>query len=640
MGRIVVVGFGMVAHRFVGRLRALGGLDRHSVTVIGEEPCPAYDRVHLTGWLGRRDRKGLELPIRDWNEDERIRVITGDAATSIKRAERRVETAAGRRIPYDKLVLATGSTPIVPSIAGVDRDGVFVYRSLEDLRRIRARAVGATAVGEGAAVVVGGGLLGIEAAAALGRLGLDVAIVERGPRLMARQLNEVAAALVREQLEDLGIRTLAATVARRIEEREGRLAISVAGRASPLTADLVVIATGMRPRDELAVACRLAVGTRPGGIIVNNELRTSDSFIYAIGECAWYRGFVHGQIAPGYEMADTLAEVMATGRGRFRPRTTATRLRLEGIEAWALGDPALLGRNVDFRGEGAYRRITLRAGQIVAARSVGPWEGMGVVQDFIERARPVWEWQLRRFRRTGELLAGPGNLPVAEWPASAPVCNCLAVTRGSLTAAIERGCATVDCLVAETGASTVCGACLPRLAELARDPAATVFDRGRGWLLGTAALAAALALAFVAGSPLPLATSFADFGATDLLYRSGGWRLATGFTLLALLLGTTALSLRKRWPRLRFGDTASWRIAHGALAALSLVVLVAHTGLRPGSGINLALTCALLTASVLGAAAALGFAGRRARLTFWLHLMAVWPLPVLIAFHIVAAFYF
>jgi len=634
--RLVIVGFGIAAHRFVERLRWLDALDRYDLTVFGEEPLPAYNRVRLTEWLDHGDLGRLVLPSRQWSADHGVRVVTDTRVVSIDRERRVVETADAERVGFDRLVLATGSAPVIPRIEGADGEGVFVYRTFQDLERIRSRALEAKR-----AVVVGGGLLGIEVAEGLRRMGLHVVVVERSSHLLSRQFARDAGTLLETAVRRVGIQPMPGAGLTRIEARSGgALALKITGLDMPLVTDMVVLAAGVRPRDQLARACGISVAYRTGGIVVNDRLRSSDPSIHAIGECACHRRAVHGQAGPGYRMAEVLADIMAGGDSLHGRYTPTTRLRLVGIDIWALGDTAVAGETVTWCRSGSYRQLRLRAGQIISATSIGPWEELSVVQDFIDQRRPVWPWQLRRFRRDGMLLPHSVQIPVVEWPPTRVVCNCLGVTRAALTDAWREGCDSVEAVAARTGASSVCGACRPLLSELVGDVSARTAENRPPGLPTAAAAVLILALVIALGPPTPLATSVMESGFWDVLYRDGGWRQITGFTVLGCALATLGLSLRKRWRRIRFASMGMWRLAHAALAGLSLVALVTHTGLRLGSGLNLMLTLSFLCATVFGTAAAAGFGHRRARTLFWLHVIAVWPLPVLLAFHILSAYYF
>ena len=633
--RLVVVGFGIAAYRFIERLGQLGALDRYDVTVLGEEPHPAYNRVRLTEWLGHRDPTKLALGSSDWGRDRRIRIETGSAVVSIDRKTRAVETACGKRVAYDRLVLATGSYPFVPRIEGVRAEGVFVYRTLGDLERIRAHATESRR-----AVVVGGGLLGIELAEGLRCLGLHVVVLERTSHLLSRQFAPDAGTLLETRIRRAGIQPILAADLRRIEARDTTLALTIGGLDMPLVTDMVVIAAGVRPRDELARESGINVAYRSGGIVVNDRLRSSDPSVYAIGECASLRGVVLGQAGPSYRMAGTLAEIMA-GRRSFHGRhTPASRLRLLDIDIWSVGDATVVGERVTWRRNGRYRQITLRAGQVISGTSIGPWDELSVVQDLIHRRRPVWWWQLRRFRSEGRLLPGSAAVSVADWPPSRVVCNCVGVTRADLDAAKWQGCASVEAVARRTRASTVCGSCRPLLAELMGEESSGSTDGAPPAQIAAAVIVLFLAFGIALAPPIPPAASLSESGLGDTLHRDAGWKQISGFALLGCTLATLALSLRKRWRLIRFATMRFWRVTHAAIAGLALIAFVTHTGLRLGSGLNRALAVSFLCAAVFGAAAALGWGRRAAGAMFWLHVLAVWPLPVLLFFHILSTYYF
>ena len=632
--RLVIIGFGMAAHKLLERMQGLGVLAHYEVTVIGEEPYPAYDRVRLTEWLEHEDSRRLELGGRDWLTGLGVRSVTGRPAVSIDRLARRVKLAGGERIPYDRLVLATGASPFVPPIPGASQPGTFVYRTIDDLRAIRERA---RSVRD--AAVIGGGLLGLEAAGALVRLGLRVTVLENSPHLLGRQLDKCGAELLQARVHAIGVRTACSVRVRGIGRRGDSLVIDADRLEAPLEVGMVVLAAGVRPRDELGRQAGLAIGLSPGGVVVDDALRTSDPEIHAIGDCAWHNGVVYGLAAPAFGMAGALAERLAGLSSRFRSQAPSTRLKLLGIEVCALGDHSQPGTSLQWQQGGRYRQLTLRGDRIIGASSVGSWPELAQAQRMVRERKFLWPWQRARFERDGT-LAGRSGRPVSEWPDSAEVCTCMGVTKKALVAAREEGCRTEQSLREKTRASTACGSCGPLVAAIAEGSGATPAVRGNGALLGAAAAVVLLAALIAAAEPLPVSDSVRDAGLWDALYRDSWWRRATGFALLGCSLAAGALTLRKRWKRVRLGDFGWWRATHGGIGALALATLVLHTGLRAGSGLNQALMVAFLSANVLGAAAAIGSGRPRSRRMLWLHLAAVWPLPVLLAFHILSAYYF
>jgi nitrite reductase (NADH) large subunit len=339
--RLVVVGNGMVGQKLLQALADSGALDRLAVTVLGEEIRPAYDRVGLTSWFKTREADDLALTSEAWFADHGITLHLGDAVAGIDRATRTVHTAGGARFAYDHLVLATGSAPFVPPIPGATGPDRFVYRTIEDLEAITAAAE-RPEVARG--VVVGGGLLGLEAANALLGLGLETHVLEMAPGLMPVQLDPRGSEVLRGHIEALGVHVHTGVATAAVEGEQGVTAVTFA-EGDPLPTDLVVFSAGIRPRDQLARDCGLEVGER-GGIVVDDHLTTSDPAVSAIGECALVGGRIYGLVAPGYTMARLLASrlgALAAGdelpADRFEPADLSTKLKLLGVDVGSLGDP-------------------------------------------------------------------------------------------------------------------------------------------------------------------------------------------------------------------------------------------------------------------------------------------------------------
>jgi nitrite reductase (NADH) large subunit len=468
--RLVVVGNGMVGHRLLTELAALGATRHLHITVIGEERRPAYDRVALSSLFDGRTADDLSLVDGDFFEREGIELHLGDPVTGIHRPARTVITAAGRVIPYDRLVLATGSAPFVPPIAGHDGPGCLVYRTIDDLEAIEQAAAHPAAQ---RGVVVGGGLLGLEAANALRNLGLDTHVVEFAPRLMPVQLDEGGARTLRRHIEALGVHVHTGRSTLAIEsDGERPTALRFDGH-DPLPTDLVVFSAGIRPRDQLARDVGLDVGER-GGVVVDEHLRTSDPSIRAIGECASVAGRVYGLVAPGYQMARVVAAHLAAEAAgdpacdaTFAGADLSTKLKLLGVEVACVGDihgteerhPLVWDDPVG----GVYQRLDVdRDGRVLAAVLVGDATAYGPILDRYRQALTVDD--------PGDLLRPVGSAdPDAPPDPATTICSCENVSRGTLADAVADGCGSLGDLKACTRAGTVCGGCLPLVEGILRD---------------------------------------------------------------------------------------------------------------------------------------------------------------------------
>ncbi|MFJ8829897.1 nitrite reductase large subunit NirB [Micromonospora aurantiaca] len=454
--RLVVVGNGMVGQRFVEALRARDTDGRWRVTVLTEESRPAYDRVRLSAVFDGVDAGELNLHTPDAGVDLRL----GEPATGVDRARRVVTTASGE-YPYDALVLATGSYAFVPPVDGTDLPGVFVYRTLDDLAAIREHARGRRT-----GAVIGGGLLGLEAANALRLLGLATSVVEFAPRLMPVQVDEAGGAMLRRYVEELGVTPYlgVATTALRPGPDGSVAALDLAdGRA--VDAELVVVAAGIRPRDELACAAGLPLGPR-GGVLVDASCRTADERIWAVGECAAVDGVCHGLVAPGYATAEVVADRLLGGAATFPGADTATKLKLLGVDVASFGDahgvtPGCLDVTYTDPATRSYAKLvlsddarTLLGGVLVGDASAYPALRASV-------GGPLPAPPLALLAPAGGAGAGAGALPAA-----AQVCSCNAVTRADLDAAIAGGATDVPALKACTRAGTSCGSCVPMLKQL------------------------------------------------------------------------------------------------------------------------------------------------------------------------------
>jgi nitrite reductase (NADH) large subunit len=454
--RIVIVGNGMVSHRLCERLVDHGLSERYHVTVCGEEPRSAYDRVHLTEYFAHRSADQLALGSGEWYAASGIELRVRTRVARVDRERREAVTDAGERLSYDVLVLATGSAPFVPSIPGIDRQGAFVYRTIDDLDAILRWSTAAKR-----AAVIGGGLLGLEAARAVHEAGLETHVLEVAPRLMPRQLDARGAALLGENIKALGITLhLGAHIVEIGGDERVRHVKLASGRVE---ADMVIISAGIRPRDELARNAGLAVGER-GGVIVDDALRTSDEHVFAIGEVALHGGTTYGLVGPGYEMADVLAKRLAGQDVTFSGGDMSAKLKMLGTDVASFGDPLAASetKQVAFEDElrGVYQKLVISAdgSQLVGGILIGDTSDYARLVHMTRTKKPL----------NGELplFGGRCETPV-ELTDDVQVCSCNNVVAGTLRARVREGAAsTVADLKACTRAGSGCGGCVPLVTDL------------------------------------------------------------------------------------------------------------------------------------------------------------------------------
>lgn len=642
---VVVVGSGPVGLRMAHELCARDPSCR--VVVFGDELHAPYNRVKLSSWLaGDIDYAALSSEV-VLPPPELCELRLGRRIVAIDVAARTVTDSTGAEQAYDRLILATGSRPRVPDTPGMRLPGVFTFRDFGDAQSLFARQVRSRHT-----VVLGGGLLGIETARGMRRLNTDVTLIDHSDMLMSRQLDAPSSALLREHVERSGIAVRLNDPVMEIcgDDRVTGVRLLSGERVD---CDTVVLAAGIVPHVELARSAGIAVGR---GIRVDDSLRTSDPHVFAVGECAEHRGIVYGLVAPGYEQAAVAAHVIAGGDARYTGSVSATRLKVLGVPVMSMG--AVAADRRDFSADVRYRAadgssvrtLVVRRGRLVGALGVGPWPQARRVQEAVAAQRRVWPWQLWRFRRDGQLWADDGADSVLNWPPVAVVCNCTGVTRGQLDQAVTGGCRSVGELAACTGASTVCGSCKPQLAELLGGSAALEPERDARllWGGGLAALVLALLIWLPLDIPYPDTSTLALHW--DRLWRDSFYKQVSGFTLLGMAVVLALLGPRKRVPLLKqLGQYSVWRAIHIVFGVAVLVALVVHSGGRMGSNLNLWLSVSMAGAALAGTLASLGIARNhqtahplrawRGTAT-WAHILFLWPLPVLLGFHVLTSYWY
>jgi nitrite reductase (NADH) large subunit len=496
--KIIVVGNGMVSYKFCEKLLAKNTTAQFDIIVFGEEIRPAYDRVHLSEFFSGKSADDLLMAPASWYAENHITLHTGDPIRQIDRSSKTVHSFKGLTLCYDVLILATGSAAFVPPIPGVEKNGVFIYRTIEDLEMMAAYAKKAKT-----GAVIGGGLLGLEAAKAMLDLGItDTHVIEFAPRLMPRQIDEAGSDILKNKLQTLGLKIHTSKNTAQILGEDCITGMQFSDDTK-IDVDMLVISAGIKPRDELAKLCGLEVGIR-GGIVVNEKLQTTDPNIYAIGECALFEGMVYGLVAPGYEMANIVALNLATlsiqqnhplnnynnlketsknellenpplggGGASFSAYDMSTKLKLIGVDVASFGDPFISGENcrtVVFEDtmKGIYKRINISSDgkQLLGGILIGDAAQYNMLLQTVKNkvVLPPNPEDIILGSRGGE---GDGGAGVLSLPDEALVCSCESVTKAMICAAVTEGnCETIDAIKKCNKAGTGCGGCVPMVKDL------------------------------------------------------------------------------------------------------------------------------------------------------------------------------
>jgi nitrite reductase (NADH) large subunit len=465
--RLAVVGGGMVAHRLVEALLDRDTEKTWQVDLFCEEPLAPYDRVALTSYFSGQTPQDLLLGEEDLGSDPRVSVHLGGTVTAVDTARRTLTTDAGEHA-WDALVLATGSSAFVPPVTGCDLPGAFVYRTVQDVQDLESWVLARTAQGlETNGVVVGGGLLGLEAAGALHGLGVATTVVEFAERLMPLQVDEGGGASLRRIIEGMGVQVRTSTASAALHAgADGTVAAMEFADGTKVEADVVVFATGVRPRDELAREAGLVIGER-GGVVVDDGCLSVAEDVYAVGEVACIQGRTWGLVGPGYTMAEVVVDRLLGGDATFPGADTSTKLKLLGVDVASFGDafaeePGSLEVVYADPVAGVYKKLVMSddAKTLLGGILVGDASAYASL-------RPMLGAELGSDPNAWLLPEGSGAPVTGELPDAANVCSCNNVTAGTIRCAVsDQGCTDLAGVKACTKAGTSCGSCLPLVKTL------------------------------------------------------------------------------------------------------------------------------------------------------------------------------
>lgn len=462
--RLVVIGNGMAGCRAVEEILARDA-GRYAITIFGAEPRVNYDRIMLSPVLAG-DKAFEDIIINDqkWYDDNDIDLISGDAVISIDRETQIVTSASGRKVAYDKLLIATGSDPFIIPVPGADLDGVITFRDLDDVDKMLAAAEAGAAKGGGDAVVIGGGLLGLEAAHGLSLRGMNVTVIHLMPTLMERQLDEAAGFLLKQELERRGQTIITeANTAALMDGGDGRVESVQLKDGRSIAADIVVMAVGIRPNISLAQEAGIEVER---GIVVDDDMVTSDPSILAVGECVQHRGACYGLVAPLWEMCRSLADGATDQPSGYTGSVTSTKLKVSGIDVFSAGDFSggeecedIVMRDAS---RGIYKRVIVKDDKILGAVLYGDTADGAWYFDLLKKEEDISE--IREALIFGQAFASGGapgdpDAAVAALSDDSEICGCNGVSKGAVAACIEGGAQDLDAVRTGCKASASCGQC-------------------------------------------------------------------------------------------------------------------------------------------------------------------------------------
>jgi nitrite reductase (NADH) large subunit len=612
------------------------------VIIYGEEQCSPYNRVQLSLLLSGEIEEPA-LAHQAVLDENRLIQNVGRKIIAIDTQQKMVIDDQDNIIHYHKLILATGSKPLLPKYENVSLDGVYQFRTLRDTLDLVAEKKRSKNF-----IVVGGGPLGLETALAIKSPDNHVTLQVRS-HILNSHLGQDGQHTLQDYITAAGVRVTQKNAIKKLIGETHVEAVELED-GSRIICDCLIVCVGVRPQTQLAQKAGLNVSR---GILVDPYMRTSAEDVYAIGECSEFESKTFGIVSPGFKQAQTCVEHILGRAEPFQNESANVQVKFSGYSASYFGEFEQTGcQYYSYRNrlKGIFRKLVVRDNILIGAVVIGDWSELNDVTNLYNKKLKLKNKWIQTFEHDGHLFEHKRKPRIKELPADYIICLCQNVTRGELSDAIESGVRTVSGLGKSTGAGTVCGSCQPMMMELLDTPVANLVMRHQKAILVTSIISLLAILLIVFFEPLKIAESVQFNWHLEMLWFDNFWKQVSGYTLMFICLLASTLVARKRIKKINIGNLDNWRYAHTIIGVVALLTLMVHTGMRLGNNLNFALTLVFLAAATTGSLVGVfmarnhhwsDFKLRKHRL-WWsrVHYLLLWMLPPLICFHILSVYYF
>lgn len=640
MKQIVIIGAGPAGVKAANEL--LSKSRDVVVKIFNGEPSKPYNRAQLSYYLaGDMPLDDLEYSLNE--HGGRLQLFEGCRVEEVHVSNKVVVDQHGQTHAYEKLIIATGSTVSAPPITGNDKSGVYCFRSLDDAERLIERRQENQDI-----FVIGSGPLGIETALAMKTQTNKVYLQVRS-RLFVSELDEHAKGVLADYIRSNGVEIINDALVERIQGN-GKVTGVILTNGAELSVDSVIMCTGVSPFKELASRAGIDVAK---GILVDDFMRTNCAHVYAVGECAEHQGVTHGLISPGYEQAQVCAKHIVDEAEPYSGKRGELQFKFRNFSSQVLGDVAEHDQRQVFvyknTLKNVYRKLIFSGRRLLGAVIIGEWTEAGRVASLIANKNRLARGSQKLFLEHGNLW-NEQKLSILAQPEDYVVCLCESVTRGEISACMERGHRSLRALGEELEAGVTCGSCQPLLSTMIDEPVPNLIMRHyKQIFLASIVSVIIITLTFFAPK-LPFERSVQFAFQFEKIWYGSVYKQLTGYILLGLVFLAGTLSIRKRWKRLSVGNLDNWRFAHTILGLIALVALIVHTGFRLGDNLSFLLMVVFLLATLTGSLVGV-FMSRNHHWTdlkltqyraWWsrVHYSLLWLLPALLGFHILSSYYF